>query len=123
VAISQPVLIAGIFIALVVAGYFLLANAPGKYDSFAQCLSDKGVKMYGAFWCPHCKDQKEMFGSSWKYVDYVECSTPDGSAQLQVCTDAGIKGYPTWDIGGTKKDGVLTLGELSQETGCPLNVS
>src|SRR3989344_3569664 len=39
---------------------------PGKYDPFAQCLTDNGAKMFGAYWCPHCSDQKKMFGSSWK---------------------------------------------------------
>ena len=24
-------------------------------DAFAKCLSDNGIKMYGAYWCPHCQ--------------------------------------------------------------------
>ena len=35
-----------------------------KYDAFARCLKDRQVKMYGAYWCPHCAEQKEMFGES-----------------------------------------------------------
>ena len=59
----------------------------GKYDTFAQCLKDQGATFYGAFWCPHCKDTKALFGSSVNLLPYVECSTPDGNGQLQVCKD------------------------------------
>lgn len=27
-----------------------------EIDTFASCLTKKGVKMYGAYWCGHCKD-------------------------------------------------------------------
>ena len=39
--------------------YYLGERTQHKYDAFARCLSDRGVKMYGAWWCPHCKEQKE----------------------------------------------------------------
>lgn len=68
----------------------VVAN-PAQVDSFAQCLADKGVKMYGAEWCPHCKEQKEMFGESFAKIEYVECTID----QVK-CNIAGIKGYPTW---------------------------
>ena len=114
----------GLVLVLIVGSlYFFLTpqQGPGKYDSFAQCLSNKGVKMYGAWWCPHCKTQKDLFGSSFKYVNYVECSTPDGNAQLQVCKDAGIEGYPTWEFADdSRKSGEISLDQLSLQTGCPL---
>ena len=40
------------------------AQKPGKYDAFAQCLKTQGVLFYGAFWCPHCQNQKALFGFS-----------------------------------------------------------
>ncbi len=76
---------------------------PGKYDAFAQCIKDSGATFYGAFWCPHCQAQKKAFGSSAHLLPYVECSTPDGNGQTQVCIDKGIKSYPTWFT----KDGTL----------------
>src|SRR5690242_11019622 len=30
--------------------------------AFAQALSASGTKMYGAFWCSHCNNQKALFG-------------------------------------------------------------
>ena len=71
---------------------------PGKYDQFAQCLTDKGVKFYGAFWCPHCQAQKARFGKSVRLLPYIECSTPDGQGQLPICKDVGVTTYPTWDF-------------------------
>jgi hypothetical protein len=72
------------------------SGKPDKYDDLAKCIKNSGAIFYGAFWCPHCQDQKAEFGRSSQYLPYVECSTPDGQGQNQVCTDAGVKQYPTW---------------------------
>lgn len=70
-----------------------------KYDSFAKCLTEKGVKMYGAYWCGHCANQKKAFGESFKYVNYIECADENNrNIQLEVCVKAGIEGYPTWEF-------------------------
>jgi len=90
-----------------------------KYDGFATCLKDSGATFYGAFWCPHCQNQKKLFGTAASLLPYVECSTPDGSGQLQVCKDAKVTGYPTWVFkNGVTKGGELTFEELSTETAC-----
>lgn len=95
---------------------------PGKLDTFAQCIADSGATFYGAFWCPHCQAQKRMFGNSEKLLPYVECSTPDGQGQLDVCKDAGVTGYPTWVFtdGGERLSGEVELAVLSERTGCAL---
>lgn len=92
--------------------------------AFAQCLTDKGATFYGAFWCPHCQAQKKLFGSqAVKKLTYVECSTPDGKAQNQICKDSNIKSYPTWRfIDGTEHVGEMTFTELAEKTGCALPV-
>ena len=33
----------------------------GKYDNFAQCLVDSEIKLYSAWWCSHCTDQKKCW--------------------------------------------------------------
>lgn len=92
-----------------------------KLDRFASCLTEKGAKMYGAFWCSHCKAQKEEFGSSWEKIIYIECSLPSGQGQTEICTQAGIEGYPTWEFAdGTRKSGELSLEYLASKTGCSL---
>jgi len=106
-------------------GYLLVKNSvpsgPGNLDAFAQCLKDKGATFYGAFWCPHCQAQKKLFGSSVKLLPYVECSTPDGSAQNQTCKDKKIEGYPTWEFSdGSRLNGEIPLETLAEKTGCVL---
>ena len=94
---------------------------PGKYDTFTQCLKDKGAIFYGAFWCSHCQTQKKMFGLSVKFLPYVECSTPDGSNQTKECTDKGITGYPTWVFADSSRlTGKIPLQTLADKTSCPL---
>ena len=114
---------------LLLAGIIYLIQAPGKpgkYDTFAQCIKDKGAVFYGAFWCPHCQAQKAKFGKSAKLLPYVECSTPDSKGQTQICKDVGIATYPTWnftnDVSTTTKvvTGVIELADLASETNCQL---
>lgn len=104
-------------------GYFVLKNknTPGAYDAFAQCISDSGATFYGAFWCSACKSQKQAFGTSEKYLPYTECSTPDSRSQLQICKDADIMSYPTWEFAdGLREVGALPLELLSEKTGCSI---
>ncbi len=93
---------------------------PSQYDDLAQCIADSGAKFYGAFWCPHCTEQKQLFGTAAKYLPYIECSPPDKNGQFQVCTDASIEGYPTWIFSDGTRGSVMSLQELSQKTSCPL---
>jgi len=108
-------------VVLLVGGTWWYQSQPGKLDMFAQCLGERGAIFYGAFWCPHCQNQKALFGKSEKYLPYVECSTPNGQGTLEVCTTAGIEGYPTWEFAdGERLSGEVPLQELSERTGCPL---
>jgi hypothetical protein len=103
--------------------YYLGNRSQHHHDAFARCLTDRGVKMYGAYWCPHCVDQKEQFGASFEYAPYVECGIKgDLHGVAQVCKDAGIKLYPTWQFPptGERVERVFTLQELSDRTGCSL---
>jgi len=95
-------------------------------DSFAKCLADSGTKMYGAFWCPHCNEQKSEFGDSWLTFEenngFVECSTPDGKSQTDACKAAGISAYPTWRFpDGTQITGKQSFETLAQRSGCKLS--
>jgi len=87
-----------VIIVLVVVGLGFIsdkAQGPGKYDDFAKALTAGGAEFYGAFWCPHCQDQKKSFGTSKKYLPYIECSNPDQSPN-KVCLDKKVESYPTW---------------------------
>ncbi len=102
-------------------GSVYLKNRPSGLEDFAACLKDEGAIFYGTFWCPHCQNQKKMFGSAAKLLPYVECSTPDGKGQLPVCAEAGIEGYPTWVFAdGSRLSGEVPLSTLAEKTGCVL---
>jgi hypothetical protein len=91
------------------------------YDALAKCISQSSTTFYGAFWCPHCADQKTKFGTAAQYLPYVECSLPNGSGQTQVCIDNGVKNYPTWVFkDGSRLVGVQTPQTLAQKTGCAI---
>jgi uncharacterized membrane protein/glutaredoxin len=99
------------------AGYW--GKTAGPEDPWirglAEHLSKINAKFYGASWCPHCKEQKEMFGSSVKRVPYVECSPGGpGTPQAAVCNSAGVESYPTWAINGQRYVGTQSLESLAQ---------
>jgi hypothetical protein len=92
-----------------------------KYDSFAKCLATKQAKMYGLYWCPHCIEQKQMFGDAFHYVPYVECAIKGSKEEAPECKVAGVKLFPSWQFGmDPPKEGVLSLEALSDKTGCGL---
>ncbi|MFY9680584.1 MAG: hypothetical protein WA416_07185 [Candidatus Sulfotelmatobacter sp.] len=106
---------------------FALAYAAGwyhsnhRYDGFAKCLATKQAKMYGLYWCPHCIEQKEMFGKAFQYVPYVECAIKGSRELTPACKAAGIKLFPSWQFGANPpREGVYPLQELSDKTGCSL---
>ena len=81
--------------------------------------------MYSAYWCPHCHEQKELFGrQATEKLTVVECA-PDGrGSQQQLCEAKKIEGYPTWEINGKLDSGVKPLARLAELIGYkgpPLN--
>ena len=104
---------------IIVTLSLLLMASCTSHDELAKCLTANKVKFYGAWWCPHCADQKELFGNSMRYVNYVECSTPDGKDTTEICKEADIKSYPTWVFAdGSRKTGEIPLETLAASAGC-----
>ena len=110
-----------IVLGVAIAGIGFVVLRPEKQpalalNSFAQCLAQKEVTMYGADWCPHCQNEKKLFGDSFRFVPYVEC--PDDP---QRCLREDIQGYPTWVFpDGRRFAGEQGLEKISQESGCQL---
>ena len=111
---------------ILVSVVFLSKNnvsVPSQLDDFAKCLADKKITMYGAYWCAHCQNEKKAFGSSFKFVPYVECTE-----DTQKCLADGIEVYPTWilpasstgGLNGQKLVGEQGIKKLSEASGCPL---
>lgn len=106
-----------------VVGFPITAGSaePNNMDAFAKCLAGKKVTMYGSFLCPHCTDQKKLFGPSFQYVPYVECSIVGSRQMSSLCASAQIRYTPTWIFkDGERRIGLQPLSSLSEKTGCKL---
>ena len=92
-----------------------------KIRALAEHLTEEGVLFYGASWCPHCQEQKRLFGASAGRLPYIECSPAGQNApQSPSCNRAGVQSYPTWVIDGRATVGqVLSLAQLADATGFP----
>ena len=97
--------------------------AAGPEDPYlrglATHLTESGAIFYGASWCPHCQEQKAMFGASQRRLPYVECS-PGGprAPSAPSCTRAGVQSYPTWVFAnGSRVTSLLSLEELAIQVG------
>ena len=113
-----------IVVSIIITGLLFLgcskAKASPEMDAFAKCLAAEGAKMYGAYWCPHCVDQKTLFEDS-KELPYIECSLPNRGGVTEICKRDNIQTYPTWEFSdGERLTGLITLGKLSAKTGCEL---
>lgn len=85
----------------------------------AQHLAEIDAKMYGAYWCPHCHDQKQLFGQeAAQTIPYIECA-PDGqNPQTQLCQSVDeVRGFPTWEINGEFYSGAQPLQVLAEASG------
>ncbi|MBE9107976.1 hypothetical protein IQ273_00870 [Nodosilinea sp. LEGE 07298] len=94
------------------------AGVSSSYEAqLAQHLTATGGVMYGAYWCPHCADQKAMFQNAVDQLSYVECAADGDNPQPELCQQKGIEGYPTWEIDGQLYPGVQSLDELADLSG------
>jgi hypothetical protein len=72
------------------------------------------ARMYGAYWCPHCHTQQELFGKeAFSAITYIECDPRGKDAQPDLCKAANIKAYPTWEIRGKYYRGQQSLEKLA----------
>jgi uncharacterized membrane protein len=108
--------------------FFTIKNTSGDAEmQLARYLKSIGAKEYGAYWCPHCYEQKELFGyQAAKELNYMECA-PDGkNSQTALCQKivADVQkqtgqqfGFPTWEINGKFYPGVQKLEKLAELSG------
>lgn len=120
VVLSMMVLIGCTATVPVKEGEDTQANVPAvsSNDELAKCLTDKGIELYTTSWCPHCKNQKDLFGSSVQYLKLYTCDLQDAAA----CEKAGVESIPAWKFPAQQElsTGTKSLEELSQLSGCPL---
>lgn len=96
----------------------VIASSTPEAIALAEHLSSSGAAMYTAYWCPHCHEQKELFGKqATAKLKVIECA-PDGrNSQKALCDSKKIEGFPTWEINGKLEVGVKPLAKLAQLSG------
>lgn len=117
---KKKLLVYSIIIIIVVVAiiyfFYWKGKQPGKYDDFANCLTEQGFIMAGTDWCHFCKEQKKMFGKSFEFVNYRNCDL-----NREWCESNDVDSYPTWILpNGTNRLGVQNLPTLNQLSGCDL---
>lgn len=86
--------------------------------SLAKHLKRVGAKMYGAYWCPHCHEQLQLFGRTGAaQLPYIECAEDGKNARPALCKAAKIEGYPTWKMKGKTLEGRQSLTDLANASG------
>jgi glutaredoxin len=119
--ISKLKITLAIFILIAAIAFIYERNRGEPYsqktlESFAVCLTERGLTMYGAYWCPHCQREKKAFGDAFRLVNYVECTK-----ETALCTEKKVLGFPTWIFAdGRRLEGEQGLTKLSEAAGCPL---
>jgi uncharacterized membrane protein len=78
-------------------------------------LRGLNARMFGAFWCSHCFDQKEALGiEAVRQLPYVECAKDGANSQFKLCRQLDVPGYPTWEIGGHLYPGEKSIDDLAR---------
>ena len=99
----------------------LVTTTSGQAEiALARYLTQIGAKEYGAYWCPHCHDQKMLFGrEAAKLINYFECDPKGQNSRAEICqaASANLKGFPTWEIKGQFYSGTQSLEKLAEFSG------
>jgi hypothetical protein len=94
------------------------AMKPSSAEQMAlsEHLRRSGVLFYGAWWCPACFKQKDLFGKeAGNQLPYVECDKTEAGRDR--CRAAEIRAFPTWVMGKNRLEGVQTIEQLKKWSG------
>ncbi|MBD1807363.1 vitamin K epoxide reductase family protein [Microcoleus sp. FACHB-SPT15] len=101
-----------------IGGWEITTTSGEAEIALARHLKQVGAKAFFAYWCPHCYEQKQLFGKeALSELNAIECAADGKNGQPQVCAEAGVKGFPSWQINGELTSGTKTLEELADLTG------
>jgi hypothetical protein len=112
---------------------FVISTPSGKSEmQLAKHLQKIGATLYGAYWCPHCARQLELFGAEADpFINHVECAQDGKDPQIELCaqklaaaTQYLIQqqemspeqraGFPTWELKGKFLVGTQSLESLAK---------
>ena len=85
--------------------------------NFAKFLNENNIVMYSAYWCPHCNDQKQLFGKeAVEELIIVECAKDGKDNNYKLCQEKEIEGFPSWEINNQILSGTMSLNDLAEMT-------
>ncbi|HRD41381.1 MAG TPA: vitamin K epoxide reductase family protein [Prochlorococcaceae cyanobacterium AMR_MDS_5431] len=91
--------------------------------ALAEYLSQSDITLYSVYWCPHCHDQKELFGrEAAGRLRIIECGIEGENNQHSNCLKEGITGFPSWDFKNKLshaplQSGIKSLNQLAELSG------
>ncbi len=86
--------------------------------ALAEHLTGGGALLYTAYWCPHCHEQKELFGKeATARLKVIECAADGRNSQKALCDSKKLEGFPSWEIKGRIDSGVKSLARLAELSG------
>ncbi|MGJ0605754.1 vitamin K epoxide reductase family protein [Cylindrospermopsis raciborskii] len=103
-------------------GWEITTTSGESEIALAQHLVKIGAKEYVAYWCPHCHEQKLLFGKeAYQIINNnnitVECAADSPKGKPELCRAAKIQGFPSWIINGKIYSGVQNLSDLARLSG------
>ncbi len=99
-------------------GWAITTSSGPAEIALARYLKQIDAKEYIAWWCPHCHEQKELFGKeAYSEINHIECAEGGKNAHPDLCQAANVQSFPTWQIKGKTYQGVQSLEELAQNSG------
>jgi hypothetical protein len=102
-------------------GWVVTSRSGNSELTLAAHLQKTGAKLYGAWWCPHCYEQKQLFGQEAVQASFeslaIECAEDGLNNQIERCRQQEIQGFPTWIIKGQKYPGVQSPAKLAELSG------
>jgi uncharacterized membrane protein len=99
-------------------GWEITTTSSESEIELAKHLTKVGAKEYVAWWCPHCHEQKQLFGKeAYKEINHIDCDPQGKDARPDLCKAAKIPGFPTWEISGKQYPNVQSLQKLADVSG------
>lgn len=89
-------------------------------EDFSNCMTDRGVVMYGNSTQLATVRQIQVLGGTRYLPVYKDVNSPDN---LQEAVDRGITSVPAFYYNGSTLEGVNGINSLQQFTGCQFQVS
>jgi len=108
-----------VIVLIIISGIYYFKNVSQQTpeEQTMKCIASK-IILYSQTDCSHCKQQKQILGEYLSLFNIIECDK-----ETDLCIKKEIIGTPTWEIDGKLYQGVKSIKELSDITGCECNAN